>query len=481
MIASAEEARIHLHREMVHKGGLREFIRLAWHCVESRPLIGNWHIDAIADHLEAMSKVQIRNLIVNVPPGCGKSKIVSVLWPAWEWIERSGTRWIYASYDQALSFRDAEASLELITSPWYEARWGVVADPNQKILDYENKKGGWRYGTSVRGKVTGRHADIRVFDDPIKPLEATKKGLEQCIAWWNGTMSTRVADAATSRYAGIMQRIHENDLSGHLIDKGDVEVLSLPMEFETRKPCATSIGFRDPRTVEGELLFPARFPAAEVAKMTDTLGPLNASAQLQQNPTPSSGGIFEKGWMQQWFFLPPVIDQWFSSWDMTFKDEETSDFVCGGVWARAGLDYYLVWVLNKRLSFPASLAQMVRTATEYPQATTKLVEDKANGTAVVSMLQKDIQGLELVEPEGGKVARANAVSFLFSNHRVWLPGNADCYAGTSYIDTVKQLVGFPKATNDDIVDMISQGLNWGHKNHSNLEAAMAAWKKRAGL
>lgn len=473
--------RAQLHRDMVEQHGFREFIRLAWHVVEPRSLIHNWHIDAMADHLQAVSALQIRNLIINVPPGSGKSKIVSVLWPAWEWINRPGTRFIYASFDLALSRRDAEAMLDLITSQWFVERWGEKCDRDQAILEFDNKFGGWRYGTSVQGKVTGRHADIRVFDDPIKPLNVTKVALDKCVDWWKGTMGSRVVDPRTSRYVGIMQRIHDRDLTGYLVESDDVEVLRLPMRYESRNPCLTPLGIADPRIEEGELLNPERVPEEEVLKLEKDLGPVHSAAQLQQRPTPEGGNIFEKGWFKRWTFLPKVVDQWWQSWDMSFKGKEDSDFVCGGVWARCGIDYFLVWVINQRLSFSDTLIQVRRTCDEWPMAMSKVVEDKANGTAIIDVLSKEFYGFEEVNPEGGKEARANAVSPLFRSGRVWFPSDPKLYINTSYNEVQKQHIAFPKSVNDDIVDMVSQGLTWGHKNLTNLEEAMRQARIKLGI
>jgi predicted phage terminase large subunit-like protein len=317
-----------------------------------------------------------------------------------------------------------------------------------------------------------------VVDDPVKPLEVTKIGLDRCLEWWDGTMSTRQADARTTARVIMMQRLHESDLAGAMIERGGYEVLRLPMRYEKANPCVTVLGMPDPRTEDGELLDPARAPEEEVKKLEEQLGPQGSAAQLQQRPTPASGGIFAKEWLENTYIdLPPagVIDQWCMSVDCTFKRTDTSDFVCISVWARQGTKFYLADLVNERLSFTETLAAIERMSRKWPMCLTKLVEDAANGPAVVDVLAEDVLGLELVPPRGGKVARAHAVTPLFRTGRVLLPHDAP------WVKVYKsQMSLFPFGANDDMVDSTSQGLSWMFANLSHLESAMAAVRKARG-
>ena len=464
---------------LIEKGGLVDFIRIGWKIVEpSRNYVSNWHIDAIAEHLEAVSRGQIRNLILNVPPGSTKSLSVSVFWPVWDWIRNPGLRWIFASFDLKLQKRDGRRSLDLIQSRWFRDRWPqlrlVEKDPS--VLSYWNTASGWRYGTSVRGTVTGNHGDRLVVDDPIKPLDASKVNLEKCIEWWDGTMSTRQSDPQTTARVVMMQRLHDQDLAGEMIRRGGYEVLRLPMRYEAKFPCVTALGRVDPRTEEGELLDPKRVPEAEVKTLETNLGPIGAAAQLQQRPTPAGGNIFALAWLQQTYSqLPLAIDQWVLSIDCTFKGKENSDFVCMQVWARAGVDFYLVDQVNERLSFTDTCIRLRELSAAYPLAVVKLVEDKANGPAVVDAMQRDVWGLELINPEGGKEARANAVTPLYRGGNVYLPLHAPWLA-----EYRTQLSTFPYAGNDDMLDATSQALTWMLKHTSNFDAAMAEYRRLQG-
>jgi len=242
--------RIKVERELATRS-LREFVSQAWSIVEpSRVFIPGWHIDAIIDHLEAVSYGHIRRLLINVPPRHMKSLLVSVFWPAWEWTRWPERRWLYSSYAANLSARDSLVCRRLIESPWYRARWGhifvLTGDQNVKTR-FENNRSGYRLSTSVGGSVTGEGGDRLVCDDPHKVDEVESDGVRKgTLDWWDTTMSTRVNDPKTTAMVVVAQRCHQQDLSGHLLEQGGWEHLCLPAEYEGPSH-TTSIGFTDPR------------------------------------------------------------------------------------------------------------------------------------------------------------------------------------------------------------------------------------------
>lgn len=212
------------------------FARNAWPHVEgSTPYSHNWHIDHMAAHLQAVTHGEIRNLIINVPPGSMKSLMVSVFWNAWSWIIDPSKAFLYTSFDSDLTLRDAGKVRTLIQSEWYQERWGnkFRIDPNEaegefnlytgretsKLFPYGKPTDGWRYSTSVNGKTTGRHPDIRVVDDPTKPKDATKANLEDTKAWWQNTMRSRQRNPRTVATVLIMQRLDEDDLAGYFLSR----------------------------------------------------------------------------------------------------------------------------------------------------------------------------------------------------------------------------------------------------------------------
>src|SRR3954471_1986287 len=237
----------------------REFVLQAWPIIEpSTPFVPGWHIDAIVEHLEAVSYGQIRNLLINVPPRHMKSLLVSVLWPAWEWIGWPQRRWLYSSYAAQLSMRDSVKCRRLIESPWYQERWGdrfaLTGDQNTKGR-FENNRSGYRLSTSVGGAATGEGGDRVVCDDPHNVQEAESDSVRKgTLDWWDVVMSTRVNDPRSAAKVVVMQRCHQRDLSGHLLEQGGWEHLYLPAEYKNAQQ-VTSIGFSDPRQEHWELLW----------------------------------------------------------------------------------------------------------------------------------------------------------------------------------------------------------------------------------
>lgn len=461
---------IALDVEAVRRGGLYEFVKRAWHLVEPGEYLDNWHIKLICAHLEAVTRGDISYLIINIPPGCMKSLLVSVFWPVWEWTFKSETKWMFASFDASLSRRDALKAKTIVDSKWFKARWpNVKIAPSKRnansATEYYIDGGGMRFSTSVAGKAVGWHGDRQVVDDPIKPKdtkggsEVTGVKLEEVKQWWSGTMASRRANPKKFARVVVMQRLHENDLTGACLKSGQYVHLCLPMEYDPQRKCKTEWG-EDPRTAEGELLWPERISAHEVEDLKDPikgLGAADYAAQYQQLPMPKEGGIFKGDYFKKRYKELPEGVLYLMSWDMRFKESALSgSYVCGGVWAYKGASYYLVKVYRGRWSFKQSLDHLKLAMMSYPEARLILVEDKANGPAIVNVLQEEVTGLVLVSPEGGKDARANAVQPLFEAGNVWLPDDS---LGELWVDEyIAEMCAFPRGRFNDQVDMTSQAL-----------------------
>jgi predicted phage terminase large subunit-like protein len=289
---------------------LRHFMRNAWPIVEREGSYKpNWHIDAICDHLQAVSDGDIRRLIINMPPRCTKSLTISVNWPAHVWIDQPHRRFLFSSYAHQLAVRDAVKTRRLIQSKWYQRHFGdsfsLAADQNAKGR-YDNDKSGYRIATSVGGSATGEGGDFVVVDDPHNVFEVESDTMRQSVLmWWDEVMSTRLNDPETGAMIVIMQRTHQSDLAGHLLEQGGYEHLNLPMEYEGKccveiaHECSqqegTSIGFTDPREDEGELLTPTRVGPDALKQLKRQLGSYGVAGQLQQRPTSREGNMFRVG------------------------------------------------------------------------------------------------------------------------------------------------------------------------------------------
>ncbi len=297
---------------------LYEFVRQGWTEVEAAPFVDNWHIGAICEHLQAVTAGQIPKLVINVPPGLGKSLLTCVFWPAWEWAQDASVRWFFASYDQRLSTRDSVRCRALIQRPWYHARclpkFRLTGDQNQKNY-YETDQGGYRLATSVGGHGSGEHPDRIVCDDPHNVQQAESPQERQSVLeWWDLTMSTRGV-SRNARRVIIMQRLHEEDLSGHVLATGDWVSICLPMRYEQGRMTLTPLGWTDPRREEGDLLAPVQFSETRVAEQEKNLGAYGAAGQLQQRPVPKGGGMFRDYYFNQRVKAAPFHAQRVRYWD----------------------------------------------------------------------------------------------------------------------------------------------------------------------
>jgi len=435
------------------------------------------------DHLQAMTEGRIRNLIINVPPGHAKSLLTAVFWPAWVWINHPEARWLFSSYREPLATRDSVRCRRLIESDWYQERWGgryqLSGDQNQKSR-FENTATGYRVVVPM-GAGTGERGDYVVVDDPHSVDEAESEAQRRsAIEWWNGSMATRVNDFATGHKVVIQQRLHEADLTGDLLSKDGYEVLCLPAEFEPERRCSTSIGWTDPREKSGDLLWPEKVKLANLEELKVTLGSYRFAGQYQQRPSPAEGGIFKRGWFRFWMpadmDLPPVqirtsdgktlvipvdrvpaeFDMVIQSWDMAFKDLATSDYVVGQVWGASKADRFLLDQCRGHMDMPATKEAVQHLSRKWPTAAAKLVEDKANGPAVIQELRHDLAGLIEVHPEGGKIARAHAVAPQAESGNIYLPHPAIA----PWVETfIEEAASFPHGRHDDQVDAMTQALN----------------------
>jgi predicted phage terminase large subunit-like protein len=333
---------------------LRLFLPRVWSVIEpEQPFLPNWHINLMCNELEALEKGDVVREIFNVPPGTMKSLLISVVFPAWVWAHNPRARFLKASYSAHLSIRDNIKLRDVVMSAWYQKFYGVqlVPDQNQKT-QFNTQESGWSLATSVGGAGTGEHPDYVIIDDPTT-AEQARSDVERQRAndWFDQTVSTRgvIRDV---KCIIVMQRLHQEDLSGHLLARGDWKHLCLPMRYEPTRPATdTDAGHvaepSDPRRLEGELLWPKAFPESKVRKMELDLGPFAAAGQLQQRPVPEGGGLFQRGWFKfiDRAAVPPDV-RWCRGWD-TAGTENDGDYTQG---VKIGAEFKPVVLQGRRVT-----------------------------------------------------------------------------------------------------------------------------------
>ena len=254
--------------ELVKRFGFSKFVELAWPQIEAQDLIFEPHMGLVCSHCEAVSKGEIKSLVANVPPGTSKSRIMSILYPAWDWIDTPWRRFMFVAYDKDLSLEFARVSLKLMQSDWYKDRWPhiqVEGGDRAPVGHFKNTLGGSRFSTMMGGPATGNHCHILVIDDPVKPKDlegggpSAKSKLDEAWSTITGTFFRRVANAKTFAKICIMQRLHQEDPAGRMIKAKGTVHLSLPMRFEPHTAYRSKWG-SDWRTEEDEILCPLRFP-----------------------------------------------------------------------------------------------------------------------------------------------------------------------------------------------------------------------------
>jgi predicted phage terminase large subunit-like protein len=428
----------------------------------------NWHVEVIAAKLTAVRLGKIPRLIINLPPRHLKSILASVAFPAWCLGHDPSAQILCVSYAEALSNKLARDCRSIMMSPWYRRIFPTrLAAHRQAVQEFLTTREGYRLATSNGGVLTGRGADIILIDDPLKPEEALSDTQRQAANdWFSHTLYSRLNDKRTGAIVIIMQRLHEDDLVGHVLAQEPWDVVSFPAiaeEDEVHK-IETILGPRTFIRQRGGALHPEREPLDTLDRIRGTIGEYNFAGQYQQSPAPLGGGLVKAGWFKYYGEKdrPESFDRIVQSWDTANKATELSDFSVCTTWGIKGKNLYLLSVLRRRLEYPA-LKRAVREQQNLFDASVVLIEDKASGTQLIQELVMDgCHAVTKYTPECDKIMRLHAQTALIENGFVYVPKSAPWLA-----EYLHEMTVFPKGKHDDQVDSTAQFLDWFKKPISN--------------
>ena len=479
---------------------LMDFVEEAWRILEpATKLQWNWHLDLICEYLTLIQEERFKlvfgdhceGIIFNVPPRTMKSLLISVFFPAWLWTIKPERRFMFVSYSEKLSTQHSIYRRAVMESDWYQEKWGTVfrfsKDQNLKH-HYENSHRGAMFATGMQSTATGLGGDILIFDDPLNPEQALSDAEREAVNLrFDSTFRSRINDPKTGVKIIVMQRLHELDLTGHVLSKESArwEHVSLPAIAEQAHSIPYPASAQSCIRNSGHLLWPERLSQSFLDSQKIGMGSWAFAGQYQQNPAPLDGGIIKRAWIRFYRELPAAFDYLVQSWDCTFTGGDRSDFVAGQVWGRSGASYYMLpYRIYERLDFAPTRAAIKSCHTLFPKANAILIEDKANGPAVIDELRKDIAVIVPVSPNGGKLSRAQAMAPLWEAGSIQLPDPQ--VFSLPWMETyIHNICTFPRAAHDDDVDATSQALTYmrsrvadGIAEYYRLQAEAAA--RRSG-
>jgi predicted phage terminase large subunit-like protein len=520
----------------VRQGGLIAFVRYYWKVLEPEtPFVDGWPLWAVCEHLEAVTFGEITRLLINVPPGFAKSMMVDVFWPAWEWgpMGRTHYRYVAFSYSASLTERDNDRFRMLIVHPSYQRLYGPLKTKvqqgdstelqagvglrNKTTLKVMNTHTGWKLASSVNGIGTGERGDRIIIDDPHNVKESESDIVRnETVRWFRESISSRFNNLDSGALIIIMQRVHEDDVSGVILSLGfDYCHLMIPWEYDSarqfdfanERPVATTIGWTDPRcddgdpeASDGDPAWPERYSTHAMARTQQEVGPYAWAGQYQQAPSPRGGGIFQRSWWQPWQPADgkyPLFEYIVASLDGAFTEKEENDPSALTVWGvflhpttkQRGIMLIDAWrkhlqmhgaptprnehetinigdtpqikarkdlTWKNRVGDNWGLVEWVAWTCRFRRVDKLLIEAKATGITVAQEIQR-LHGFEdwsvqLCTPKADKVARGLAVQPTFSQQKVWAPLRDWAEM------VIDEMAVFPKGKYDDLTDSATQAI-----------------------
>lgn len=459
------EAQKNLDRDIERAGvSLSSFTKAAWHVLEpGQPYKHGWHLDAISEHLEAVTMGQIPRLLINIPPGTMKSLSVGVMWPAWEWGPRGmpAMRYLGTSHSLPLAIRDNLKMRRLVLSEWYQERWGstvrLTSDQNAKTK-FENTATGFREAMAFTG-LTGSRGDRVLIDDPLSVDGANSDADRESVNnTFRESVPTRLNNPDRSAIIVVMQRLHEDDVSG-LIMANDFgyEHLMLPMEFEPERRCSTLIGFKDPRTKEGELLFPERFPREVVERDKKVMDAYAVAGQFQQRPAPREGGLFKASWLKSCYLKDIPAKETLavygaSDYAVTANGGDYTVHVVLGIDPKGGMWLLDVWRKQAASDqWIEAFCDLVKHWKPFAWAE-ETGQIKSGVGPFIDRRMRERQAFvarETFPTRGDKAVRAQSIRGRMALDGLYVPIDAPWYE-----QFISELLVFPAGKNDDQVDAL---------------------------
>ena len=434
-----------------------------WKSVETvspgKRYLRNWHIDAVVHQLMRIHAGENSRLLINQPPRSLKSICASVAYVAWLLGHDPTRRVIVVSYSNELATELHREFRMVVDSAWYQALFPTMRPAKDSGNELVTTLGGSRYATSVGGTLTGRGADLIIIDDPLKAEDAQSEAArKRVIDWYSGTLVSRLNNKRRDPIVVVMQRLHEDDLAGHLLNQGGWNHLDLPSIAVEESKIALTRGRTVHRKV-GDVLHPERESKDTLERIRTESGSLKFSAHYQQRPVPLEGNLIRRDWFRNYQRLPEApVKRVVQSWDVAMATAISNDYSVCTTWHVVKDDYYLIDVFRGRLKYPDLRRKVASLAADHG-AQTILIEDAGPGMALLQDLRRDLpRGMTRPigqKPEGSKADRMVAQSAKIEAGHVHLPQEAD-WLGTLLLE----LLGFPSGRHDDQVDSVSQFLNW---------------------
>lgn len=422
----------------------------------------NWHHQAIAWQLERVARGENRRLIVSLPPRNLKSIIASVCWVAFMLGRDPSRRFLTASYSSELALKHARDCRTILQSAWYRELFPgtVLSRTKNSENDFEMTRGGGRFSTSVGGTITGRGGDIVIVDDAQKPDQAASiTERRNVIEWFGGTLLSRLNSKVDGAIIVIAQRLHEEDLTGHLLEGGGWEHLCLPAIASEDERIEIGPGRYHHRSA-GSVLHSEHEPLEALLQAKAAMGSAAFSAQYLQEPVPAGGTLVKREWLRRYDVVPERQpgDQLVASWDCASKDGPLNDWSVGITALVRRREVYILDVFRRRLTFPDLCRHVGRLAREH-RINTLLVEDAASGQQLIQHLRAsqphDVPRPIARRPDSDKVTRMSGQTSRIEAGELLLPGEASWLA-----EFERELLGFPGSRYDDQVDALAQLLAW---------------------